>query len=147
MFGRKRAPSSRLARLARLALLGLALSQTACGKLREISACRSVAREVDTALDEVEALSKAKPIDEPRIAKRYAALATALQPRAVGTDPLAEAMREYVIVMRATDLALRNHALASKTQFGKVTEPRRELERLVKREHAAVARIEVECQH
>ena len=141
MFGRTLPPSSRLA------LLALALSLAGCGKLREISACRSVAREVDTALDEVEALSKAKPIDEPRIAKRYAALATALKPRAAGNDPLAEAVHEYVMVMQSTDVALRNHALASKTQFGKVAEPRRELERLVKREHAAVARIEVECQH
>lgn len=128
-------------------LLALALSAMGCGKFREISACRSVARDVNGALDEIETLSHAKPIDEPRIAKRYATLAQTLQPRALGETALAQAVRDYIAILQATDLALRNHALAVKTQYGKVTEPRRELERLIKREHAAVVRIDVECQH
>jgi hypothetical protein len=48
--------------------------------------------------------------------------------------------------LQATDAALRNHVQASNTQYGKVDQPRRELDRLVKREHAAVVRIDVECQ-
>jgi hypothetical protein len=128
-------------------LIALALSATGCGKFREISACRSVARDVNGALDEIETLSHAKPIDEPRIAKRYATLAQTLQPRAQGETALAQAVRDYIAILQATDVTLRNHAQALKTQYGKVTEPRRELDRLIKREHAAVIRIDVECQH
>jgi hypothetical protein len=130
-----------------LVALALAALATGCGKFREVSACRSIAREVNTAMDEIETLSKARPMDEPRIAKRYAALAKALEPRAQGESPLAVAVREYVAVLQGTDVALRNHAQALKAQYGKVNDPRRELERLVKREHAAAARIEVECGH
>jgi hypothetical protein len=130
-----------------LVALALAALATGCGKFREVSACRSIAREVNAALDEIEPLSKVRPMDEPRIAKRYAALAKALEPRAQGESPLAVAVREYVAVLQGTDLALRNHAQALKTQYGKVNDPRRELDRLVKREHAAAARIEVECGH
>jgi len=125
----------------------LGLSALGCGKFREISACRGLAREVNGAIDEIEALSRAKPVDEPRIAKRYATLAVALKPRAQGEAPLAQAVRDYIVVLEATDAALRNHAAALKTQYGKVNEPRRELERLVKRERAAATRIDVECEH
>ncbi|MBC8077391.1 MAG: hypothetical protein H7Y32_15055 [Chloroflexales bacterium] len=128
-------------------LIALALSATGCGKFREISACRSVARDVNGALDEIETLSHAKPIDEARIAKRYATLAQTLQPRSLGETPLARVVRDYIAILQATDVALRNHAQAVKTQYGKVAEPRRELERLLKRERAAVVRIDVECQH
>jgi LmbE family N-acetylglucosaminyl deacetylase len=130
-----------------LVVLALGVSATGCGKFREVSACRSLARDVNRAVDEIEALSKAKPLDEPRIAKRYATLAQTLQPRSLGEKPLAQAVRDYVSVLQATDTTLRTHATALKTQYGRVSEPRRELERLVKREHAATARIEVECAH
>lgn len=130
-----------------LVVLALAALATGCGKFREVSACRSIAREVNAAMDEIEPLSKARPMDEPRIAKRYAALAKALEPRTRGESPLAVAVRDYVAVLQGTDVALRSHVQALKTQYGKVNDPRRELERLVKREHAAAARIEVECEH
>ena len=126
-------------------LIALALSATGCGKFREISACRSVARDVNGALDEIETLSHAKPPDEARIAKRYATLAQTLRPRAQGETPLAQAVRDYITILQATDVALRNYT--QQTQSGKVAEPRRELERLTKRERAAVVRIDVECQH
>jgi hypothetical protein len=144
-MSRRRLPRSPL--IALVALAALALGSQGCGKFREISACRRVAREVNTAITEIEALSKAKPVDEARIAKRYAALAQALKPRVEDKTPLAEAVRDYVTILQATDTALRNHALATTTQYGKVDQPRRELERLVKREHAAIVRIDVECQH
>jgi hypothetical protein len=133
-------------KLLQSALLALALSATGCGKFREISACRSMARDVNSALDEIETLSRAQPFDGPRIAKRYATLAQTLQPRSVGETALAQAVRDYIVILQATDVALRNHAPAVPTQHSKVTEPRRELERLIKREHAAVVRIQVECQ-
>ena len=126
-------------------LVALALSVTGCGKFREISACRSVARDVNGALDEIETLSHANPLDEARIAKRYATLAQTLQPRAQGETPLAQAVRDYITILQATDVTLRNHA--QQTQSGKAADPRRDLERLIKREHAAVVRIDVECQH
>ncbi len=126
-------------------LLACALGAAGCGKFREISACRSVEREVNAAVGELETLGKAKPIDELRVAKRYAALAQALQPRSVGEAPLALAVRDYIVVLRATETALKNHVEAAKTQYGRPSEPRRELERLVKREHAAAARLEAEC--
>ena len=125
--------------------LALALSVTGCGKLREVSACRGVAREANRALDEIEALSKKTPVDETRIAERYAALAKALEPRTTGTQPLAPAVREYISVLQATSLTLRNHTLANKQPYGRAADSRRELDRLVKREHAATLRIETEC--
>jgi hypothetical protein len=138
----------RLASCQRLLLaFVLGASTIGCGKFREVSACRSIAREVNTAMDEIEPLSKQRPLDEPRIAKRYAALAQALKPRTLGESPLAAAVRDYVATLQATDVALRNHAQTLKTQYGKLNDPRRELERLVKREHAAATRIEVECEH
>jgi hypothetical protein len=129
-----------------LLALALGLAATGCGKFREISACRSIARDVNGAMDEIEALAKAKPLDEPRVAQRYAALAKALQPRAVGENSLAQAVRDYIVVLQATDGVLRNHAAALKAQ-GKVSDPRRELDRLIKRERAAATRIDVECEH
>jgi hypothetical protein len=127
-------------------LLALALGSAGCGKFRQISACRGVVREVNSAMDELDALAKARPLDEPRLAKRYATLAKALEPRAQGKTPFAQAVHEYVLVLHATDTSLRNHASALKLPAGRVGDPRRELERLVKREHAAVARIDVECE-
>ncbi len=126
-------------------LLVLALGSAGCGKFREISACRGVEREVNTAVTEIEALAKAKPIDELKIAKRYATLAQALQPRSVGEKPLALAVRDYIVVLRATETTLKSHVEVSKTPYGRPSEPRHELERLVKREHAAAARLEAEC--
>ena len=129
-----------------LLVVPLALADAGCGKFREISACRGVEREVNTAVGEIETLAKAKPIDELRIAKRYATLAQALQPRSVGESPLALAVRDYVAVLRATDTALKNHvAELAKTPSARPGEARRELDRLVKREHAAATRLEVEC--
>jgi hypothetical protein len=125
--------------------LGLALAATGCSKLREVSACRGVAREVNAAVDEIEALSQKKPVDEPRIAKRYAALAKALAPRSVGETPLAIAVRDYIAILQGTEAALRSHAEATNTPYGKAVESRRELDRLVKREHSAALRIEAEC--
>jgi|SRR3954467_12582408 hypothetical protein len=128
-----------------LLVLPLALATAGCGKFREISACRGVEREVNTAVGEIEALAKAKPLDELRIAKRYAALAQALQPRSVGEAPLAQAVREYIVVLRATDTALKNHFELIKAPYGRPSDARRELERLVKREHVAAARLDIEC--
>jgi hypothetical protein len=128
-----------------LPALLLALSTSGCGKFREISACRSVAREINASVDEIEDLSNKKPVDEARIAKRYAALAKSLQPRAEGDKPLALAVRDYVSIVQAASLSVRNHAEMLKTPYAKLAEPRRELERLGKRERAAVVRIEAEC--
>jgi len=128
-----------------LFLLSLALGAAGCGKLREVSACRGLSREVNAGLDEIEALSKKKPLDEVGIAKRYAELANKLGPRSAGQKPLDLAVRDYSAILRATDVALRAHADAAKVQYGRVFEPRRELEHLVKREHLAVTRIDAEC--
>jgi hypothetical protein len=116
-----------------------------CSKLRQVSACRAVAREVNGAVGEIEALSHAKTVDEARIAKRYGELARALEPRSVGVTPLAGAVRDYVTVVRATETTLKSRVEAAKLPYAKSNESTRELERLVKREHAAVSRIDVEC--
>jgi hypothetical protein len=128
-----------------LLLLALCLSATGCGKLREVRLCRGLARDVNAALDEIETLSKAHPLDELRIAKRYAQLATTLAPRAVGDRPLAVALRDYITVLQSTDVALKNHDAAMKSQPARAVEGRRELERLVRRERSAATRIDVEC--
>jgi len=128
-----------------LVLLPILLTQSGCGKLREVSACRSLTREVNGALDEIEIMSKAKPFDEVRIANRYGALAKALEPRAVGESPLAQAVRDYIAVLKGTEKSLKDHDQANKTPYGRIQDPRRELERVVKRERAAVIRIDVEC--
>lgn len=125
--------------------LALCLASSGCGKFREISACRGLAQQVNGAMDEIEVLSKKTPMDEVGIAKRYGALATALQPRTVGDKPLALAVRDYAAVLRSTENALKNHAEAVRIQYGRGLEVRRELDRLVKREHSAVARIDAEC--
>lgn len=131
----------------RLLVIGLALAATGCGKIREISACRSLAREVNTTLAEIEAMNKQPSADqELRMAKRYAELAKQLEPRSVGTTGLATTLHEYVSVLRATEAALKSHAEASKNHStARVNETKRELDRLVKRERAAVTRIDVEC--
>ncbi len=128
-----------------LALLPFALSVTGCGKVREISACREIVREVNGALDEIEKVAAQKPVDEPRIARRYGELAKALVPRAQGESPLAVAVRDYVAVVNSTQAAVQAHATAAATPHGRVAEPKRELEKLGKRERAAASRIEVEC--
>src|SRR5262245_36876320 len=108
-------------RPASLALLAVvALAGTGCGKLREVSAGRKIARDVNSAVSDIEALSRQKPIDEPRIAKRYVELAQALEPQSVGEKPLALAVRDYAAILRATDVQLRAHAEAAKTQYGRV---------------------------
>src|SRR6266566_4024495 len=98
----------------RLLWLALCFASTGCGKFREVSACRGLAHEVNGAIDEIEAMSKKTPVDEVGIAKRYARLATALQPRSVGDKPLALAVRDYSTILRAADVALRAHADAAK---------------------------------
>jgi hypothetical protein len=126
-------------------LLALGLSGLGCGKVRDVRLCRGVARDINLAMDQIEALSKAKPLNELRIADRYAELAKTLTPRSVGDQPLAVALRDYVVVLRATETAVRTHDTLQKTQSSRIGEPRRELERLVKRERAASTRIEVAC--
>lgn len=134
-------------RYAAALFLALLPSMAGCGKLREVSACRGLTREVNTALDEIEALSKKTPVDEAAIARRYAALARALEPRAQGDKPLALAVRDYQTVLRATDAALRLRSDTTRAATTRNAESRRELDRLAKRERAAVTRIDVECHH
>jgi hypothetical protein len=135
-----------MTRRLRAALLLLSLTTCGCGKIREISACRALAKEVNTSLDEIEALSKKQPVDELRIADRYAALAKSLEPRTKGDSTLATALVEYVSVLQATSTAVRSHAAVMKSGSGRGNESRRDLERLLRRERAAVTRIDVACE-
>lgn len=127
--------------------LALALGLTGCSRVREISACRALAREINPALDEIEALSKIQgPDSQRRMAKRYAELALRIEPHGAGATQLAGAVRDYTELLQATDAALRTHA--DLVQAGAPThanEPRRELDRLVKRERILAARIDAEC--
>lgn len=127
-----------------LALALVALSTTGCSRVREISACRAIVREVNGALDDVEKLAALKPLDEAQIARRYGALAKALGPYTQGESGLAAALRDYVAVVQSTQAAVEAHAAAVATQ-GRVAEARRELERLTKRERAAASRLDIEC--
>ncbi|MDF3066531.1 MAG: hypothetical protein K0R38_2132 [Polyangiaceae bacterium] len=129
-----------------LALAVVVLTTSGCSRVREIRACRAIVREVNGALAEVQQLSEAKPVDEPRIARRYGDLAKALVPYAQGESSLAIAMRDYIAVVQSTEVAVRAHANAVSTQ-GRVSEARRELDKLTKRERAAASRIENECAH
>lgn len=124
----------------------IALSISGCSRVREISACRAIVREVNGAFDEVEKLASAQPLDELRIARRYGALAKALAPHAEGPSTLAAAVRDYVAVLQSTEAAVVAHAAAATGQ-AKLGEPRRELERVAKRERAAASRIETECRN
>jgi hypothetical protein len=130
-----------------LLTLCLASATTGCGKIREIRDCRALSQEVNPTLEQIEALSKSKAADrELLMAKQYAALAKRLQPRGVGDSTLAAAVRDYANILSSTDGALRGHVEAVKiNQTARIAETRRELERLVKRERAAVARIAAEC--
>jgi LmbE family N-acetylglucosaminyl deacetylase len=134
-------------RVPSLLVICLALSATGCGKIAEIRACRSLSQDVNPVLDEIEALSKSKAPDrELRMAKHYGELSKRLTSRATGSTALANAVREYATLLASTDGALRAHAEATKANNGaRMAETRRELERLVKRERAAIARIGVEC--
>lgn len=138
-----------LRRTAALAFTLLALqSTTGCGRVREINACRSLAREVNPVLAEMEALSK-RPgeRDELGLAKRYAELAKRVKAQSARGGTLEPALRDYAGIFEATDVALRGYRDATQqNQAARVAEKRRELERLVKRERAAVTRIEAECQ-
>ncbi len=130
-----------------LPLLALALCSAGCGKLRDVSVCRAVVRDVNTAIDDIEALSRAKPVNEARIADRYRQLAKTLEPRSVGEQPLAVALRDHIAVLRATEAAVRSYASIRETQPARIGEARRELERLVKRDRSTAARVEVACNH
>jgi hypothetical protein len=125
----------------------LALGATSCGKIAEIRACRGLSQDVNGVLDAIEALSKSKAPDrELRMAQHYSELSKRLASRATGGTALAGAVREYASLLAAVDGALRAHAEATRANnAARMTETRRELERLVKRERAAVARISVEC--
>jgi hypothetical protein len=138
---------SRLGRSAVLFTLCLAVTSTGCGKIREIRACRGLSHDVNPILDQIEAVSKSRAEGrELLMAKHYSALAKLLAPRGVGDTALAGAVRDYANLLTSTDAALRAHAEAVKTNNNsRITETRRELERLVKRERAAVARIALEC--
>lgn len=135
----------------RPALLGLSLllGCSGCSRFREIAACRALAREVNPTLAQIEVLSqKAGAEAQAEMAKRYAELAKRLNAHASGKSTLALAVRDYANVFEATGTALRNMSEATRTgTSGRVNEPRRELERLVKRDRAAVARIDAECQN
>jgi hypothetical protein len=138
----------RLARLFRPVLaLSVLLASSGCGRFREIATCRALAREVNPALAQIEALSK-KPGRETQaqMAKRYAELSKRLEAQASGKTNLAAAVRDYAGVFEATATVLRSSSETASGGSGRPNEPRRELERLVKRERAAVARIEAECQ-
>src|SRR5687767_11758378 len=126
--------------------LGALLACSSCGRFREIGACRALAREVNPALAQIEALSK-KPGREPQaeMAKHYAELSKRLKAQASGKTDLAAAVRDYAGVFEATATALRSLSEGASGSSGRANEPRRELERLLKRERAAVARIEAEC--
>ena len=129
-----------------VAVLLTAVSTLGCGKFREISACRALARDVNPALARIEALSKKPGVDaQAAVAKEYAELAKRLKARATGSGTLPAAVREYASVLEATSTTLRTHTEATRTGATGRVEPRRELERLVKRERAAVTRIDVEC--
>jgi hypothetical protein len=138
---------SRLGRAAVLLTLCLAATTAGCGKIREIRACRGLSHDVNPVLDQIEALSKSKAEGrELLMAKQYSALAKLLAPRGLGDTALAGAVRDYANLLASTDGALRAHAEAVKANNNsRMAETRRELERLVKRERAAVARIAVEC--
>lgn len=127
--------------------MALALSATGCGKVREIRACRGLSHEVNPALDQIEALSKSKdPERVLRIAGAYGALVKRLAPRAQGGTPLSNAVRDYAAVLSSAEAALRAHAEAVRSNNNaRVAETKRDLERIIKRERAAVARISVEC--
>ncbi|RYZ04110.1 MAG: hypothetical protein EOO73_24810 [Myxococcales bacterium] len=129
-----------------LALAWAALGTAGCARFREISACRAVVREVNGAMDEVQKLAEASPVDEPRIARRYGDLAKALLPYSQGEAPLAVAVREYAAVVESTRAAVEAHAVAASTK-GRTPEARRELDKVTKRERVAASRIENECLH
>lgn len=124
------------------------LGNSGCGRVREISACRTLVREVNPVLTEIESLSK-RPGggDQLGMAKRYAELAKQMKSHSERGGTLSTALREYASVLEATELALRAHEEATRlNQPARIAEKRRELDRLVKRERVAVTRIEVECQ-
>jgi hypothetical protein len=118
-----------------------------CGRFHEIGACRALSREVNPALDRIEALSKKPGFDaQAAMAKEYSELAKRLKPHTMGSGTLPAAVRDYASVLEATSTTLRTHVDATRTGVSaRVNEPRRELERLLKRERAAVTRIDIEC--
>jgi hypothetical protein len=126
---------------------GLALLLTSCDRISEIRQCRALAREISQALDGVEALSTSTdPERTSRMAGAYDALAKTLSPRAEGGTPLAAAVRDYTSLIETTAHTLKAHADAVRAgQAARIAETRRDLERIVKRERAAIARLSAEC--
>ncbi len=126
---------------------GLALLLTGCDRISEIRECRGLAREISQALDGVEALSTSTdPERTSRIAGAYGALAKTLSRRAEGGTPLAAAVRDYASLIETTAHTLEAHADAVRAgQASRIAETRRDLERIVKRERAAIARLSAEC--
>jgi len=128
-------------------LLFLAMSLMGCGKIRDTHACRAAAQAINPAFDEIEVMSKTPGIETHlRIAKRYEQLAARLGPLTPAEGSVSVALREYTTLIQATGASVRAHAEAAHAgQTSRVTEARRELDRIVRREKTAANRLAAEC--
>jgi hypothetical protein len=127
--------------LAACALLG-------CERMRDVKRCRALAKDVNGALDAVEAERKLGegPAVYARISKHYGTLSRTLEPFDGGTPELRRAVDDLAALARtaARQTAALGTALESKNPAS-ATLATNELERLAKQQKSLAARIDDEC--
>jgi hypothetical protein len=135
--------------LVRATVLGLALLLGAgCDRMREVKRCRTLARQVNTSLDNIEAASKPGPTRAgyQAIASEYDAIAHGLDGFDAGAPELQRVVGEYAALARNS--ARQSTAFADALAAGNGASAMlasRELERLARHEKLLVTRIDEEC--
>lgn len=132
----------------RTAIVLLLLATTACGRVREVRACRALGKLVNPALDDI-----AKRTDKDRsvgayryAARRYAALARDVAEFDLGIPRAEQAIDDLGAALKEAGVQTGKLADALEKQDNTLaSNARRELGQLARLQNAIVARLEKDC--
>lgn len=136
--------------LPRILPLALALCASGCGRIDRTRQCIDLVTTVNAALDEIAAQRDAGAggaDSERALAKRYAALAVELETKQLENAGLAKTVLEYRDFLRDTARLLERVAAArDRRDSAGITNTKRELANLGRREKMLTMRIDASCQ-